>query len=172
MTEKSSVLEIFQFWKKPISISMPENPPAYSEELAVGEVREIVEEALTSRFGVVRQGNKDYINGSLRNWIGKLSVYPDKIDPNITREMFHGECDLLSEELAIALLKIDFTVDSMQAPWHSYLAVSYKGHEIIIDPTIGQFIEGHNHVFVGTVGQLRNIAVDTEEGYESIWALQ
>ncbi|HEX7041957.1 MAG TPA: hypothetical protein VF189_01795 [Patescibacteria group bacterium] len=41
--------------------------------------------------------------------------------------------------------------------YHVYLSTRFGGEEIIIDPTIGQFLLGYNHVFVGTREQLKKL---------------
>lgn len=158
-----------RFWNNPKEKQKTE--PDDTEENAVAEVKEYVETALTTTFGIVRDGREEYVKGSMRGWIGRLSISPDAVDTTVTGDELRGKCDLLSEELRIALRKIDFTVELKHARRHSYLTVFHKGHEIIIDPTIGQFIEGHNHVFVGTIHQLRDLPLSKiGERHESIWS--
>ncbi|MEK7573643.1 MAG: hypothetical protein AAB531_04430 [Patescibacteria group bacterium] len=146
-----------------------EEPQAYPEELAVGEVREVIESALI-KFGDV---NRNGLAERVKQWRGKFSVYPEKVHPDVTSRSMKNKCWDFSEELADILWEEGFPVDlaiSKKKVAHTYLPTSYKGHKIVIDPTIAQYVQRHNHVFVGTLNQLRRL-VQTEswQAFEYVW---
>lgn len=132
-------------------------------QLAIENVRAQVEHALQTRFGV-----KPVLNTS--DFQGKLSTQRLKVDPKITSEVLFGRCGTFTEELRIVLKPENLDIytcysDRRDGSGHAYLCVNSGGMEILIDPSIGQFIEGHPHVFVGTREKLRDLVVNqTGEG--------
>lgn len=144
----------------------PSESQAYPKELAISEVQDIVQGVLFTTFASEHPEDRyrHYIGRDARMyWRGKLSVYPEKTDPSVTSDTIRGNCDIVSKELGISLWEAGFDVDfgysnpEQLGFVHTYLMTTYKGYDIIIEPTIAQFIEGHNHVFVGTKDQLRHI---------------
>ena len=144
-----------------------EEPQVYPKELAVEETRGVVERAL------VRFGNGNGSTERIRRWRGKLSVYPEKVHPDVTSSSMINKCWDFSEELADNLWREGFPADlaiSRKKLAHTYVLTSYKGYEIVIDPTIAQYIQGYNHVFVGTLDQLRRLAQTRSwQAFEYIW---
>ncbi|MEK7573455.1 MAG: hypothetical protein AAB531_03440 [Patescibacteria group bacterium] len=143
-------------------------------ERAVKEARRIVEKALATNFA--NSDMRFWPVEEIRQWKEKLSVYATKVHPDVTPESMRGKCFLIAEELRSSLLDNGQEVEEIrttQKPYedgHAYLRAFYRGYEIFIDPTIAQFIERHNHVFVGTKDQLRYLALTrSREGFESIW---
>lgn len=146
-----------------------EEPQVYPKEVAVEEVREVIERALI-KFGDI---NRNGLAERVKQWRGKLSVYPEKVHPDVTSSSMTNKCWDFSEELADILWREGFPVDlaiSRKKVAHTYILTSHKGHEIAIDPTIAQYIQGHNHVFVGTLDQLRRLAqTKSQQVFEYIW---
>lgn len=50
---------------------------------------------------------------------------------------------------------------------HVYLTARIDPDEVIIEPTIGQIVLGHNHIFVGFRSDLRRLIVKTTGGPDS-----
>lgn len=50
---------------------------------------------------------------------------------------------------------------------HIYLVARIDPDEVIIEPSIGQIILGHNHIFVGFRSDLRKVIVDNTGGPNS-----
>lgn len=154
---------------------------AFSIEAAVAEVRRDVEIVLQTRFGLEHPEDKyrDYVSRQVRIWRGVLSTDPAQVNPDhyylfaafyrgdrgkTFSDCIRGECQPISRELGVCMLEAG--LDVMQGfngypetsdlhPCHEYLVAPKKGQEILIDPTIAQMIQGHDHVFVGTRDQLR-----------------
>jgi len=125
-----------------------------SEHQRIEQVRSRVEEVLQMRFA---QTSSD--PGLLRVR-GKLSTLPEVVDPDVRRALFVNRCDTFSLELADGLAQSgrmpQFATSNLTEE-HVYLLAQEGSTEVVIDPTIGQFVEGHNHVFVGTRAQLRDV---------------
>ena len=126
-----------------------------AEREAVESWQVLTETALQQEFGKT--------NESLAFIAGKLSIMPDSVHPNINKRSLLWECVDFSFELQASFSRIGVAsevqgsssnqVDAM----HVYVTPRDNPHDIIIDPTIGQIIQGYNHVFVGTRPQLRNL---------------
>lgn len=86
--------------------------------------------------------------------------------------MFCGNC---SKGCAIGICLLEAGIDVMSGfngtprnnlyPSHEYLVTQRRGHEILIDPTIAQMIEGHNNAYVGARDQLREVDAFILQGY-------
>ncbi len=82
----------------------------------------------------------------------------------------YGQCGSFAEELQGGLVKEHLLADAVfsanrDSNGHVYLTTNVKDVEILIDPTIIQFLEGHKHVFVGTRNQLHKLVTEqTGEG--------
>jgi hypothetical protein len=127
----------------------------------VSEIKEAVEEILQNKLG----------NNSLANfdkYRGKITAYPYNLDDETREEIDNFGiagffwCRAVCNDLLPELQKV-FPPETVhrvfsanpELPAHYYLIVNKNEEEVIIDPTIGQFLDGHNFVFVGTREQLR-----------------
>ncbi len=142
-------------------------------ELAVEEYREylqdIVEVALQEHFG-------RHSKGYLRRFSGKLSTYPAKVNKDVvTHSSLAHQCGRFSVELQRCLeavgLKTTISGAANVLPDHIYLVPENGPNDVIIDPTIGQAVVGHEHVFVGTRPQLRDLVLN-QTGNEKPYALR
>ena len=145
-----------------------------STKVAVEEAKQIVERVLSHRFANPYVGFWPPFR--IREWQGKLSVYPEKVHQDVTSNSMNLQCHHISEELQSSMWDEGFKdVEMIKGKGghidnHYYLKFLYNNIEIFIDPTISQYISGHNHVFVGTKDQLRYLALTPSgEGFESIW---
>lgn len=132
-----------------------------AQELSVEAVTErarLTVEAALQLFGNTSKNKK------IQTASGKLSTINEQVDNAITSDFLDGMCKPFSEELTRCLLKKGQPAEVVTSLWHPgahyYLLTRVNGYEIIIDPTIGQFVQGHNHVFVGTRNALRDLVVN------------
>src|ERR1041385_5456847 len=101
--------------------------------------------------------------GRTAKFRGKLSTVPELVAAEVDYLFLDSECVDASVELADALIRIGLHTQPSSSTYfshwnrHSYLLTEEQSVEIIIDPTIGQYIRGHNHTFVGTREQLREM---------------
>lgn len=107
----------------------------------------------------------------------RLSTDPAKVGELVNQGSLFNQCRNISEPLQDILensgvpahlavsrfilnnrVYLNNRVDEFKATSdHTYLIVDEKNEDILIDPTIGQFVLGHNHTFVGTRDSLRQI---------------
>jgi hypothetical protein len=102
-------------------------------------------------------------SASLTTLVG-LSTNPDLVDQTITPETLRGKCGTICEDLQDRLKTAGVLVDmcisgDRNTSWHRYLGTRHDGVEVIIDPSIGQFIKGHRQVFIGTRDQLKQLVL-------------
>lgn len=76
---------------------------------------------------------------------------------HINREKLAGLGFYASLELQKGLAHIGLETSLARTELQTHLKAGMSSR-VIIDPTIGQFLDGHNHVFVGTRSQLDQIA--------------
>lgn len=132
-------------------------------EVYTNFVKDKVEEVLQTTLG---QDAPPYV-ARLR---GKLSTDPERVSPEIARGSFSLMCGTFSRELKIKLSIEGVNAEVVYADNgdpldHVYLQSTNGASEVLIDPTIGQFLEGHNQVFVGGREQLRELVTkQTGEG--------
>ena len=128
-----------------------------AEEAAVLEVKNAVEGALQVAFSN---------NGSPHagTFAGKLSTDPGSVSREITPQILMGKCGIISSELQDRLeetrrMPVNMKVSDhpKATSGHKYLTTEINGVEVIIDASIGQYIRGHTHVFVGTRSQLKKL---------------
>lgn len=93
---------------------------------------------------------------------GRLSIYSEHFPDDIVADSLRGNCadfsDELQKNLAMMgiLTHIAFGVCITSAKIaHIFLITEVGGEEIIIDPTIGQFLTNHTHTFVGSREHLK-----------------
>lgn len=94
---------------------------------------------------------------------GQFSMYPDRVGEALNgRRAYHlgNQCGYISERLRTCLEDEGIESSRQRSAHlsqfdHAYLTTYVAGIEILIDPTIQQFIDGHTHVFVGTREQLK-----------------
>lgn len=135
----------------------------WSTERHVRQVKSVVEIALRRKFG------KDP-KSKVTEFAGKLSTNPRHIAPDINNDSLKDKCNSFSEELTKCLLKLGLPIENSKRDPHEFLFVRRRRFfksdvVVVIDPSIGQFIEGYNHVFVGTISQLHHLVVEqTKQG--------
>lgn len=146
------------------------NPQAIeSEEVYLTRLREDVELAL-QHFGKLEDRDVQIFADS-------LSIFPDKVGSSVSQGSLRYRCSIMSRELqrCLALLGIRTEThgSTSNTNWvaHTFLGLTETAHDIIIDPSIGQFVTGYNHVFVGTRSQLRSVVLSThpEPFFELNW---
>ena len=140
----------------------------FSTEAVVEDVRRTVETILE------RPIDEDRALGIGFYWWakelnGNHSTQPERVHPSITSNKLRGPCWFYSTHLGRELEKEGVMVSTAHSsegrketgrPFHHYLVVVKNGIEVTVDPTIGQFVLGHNHVFVGTTDQLWDMIED------------
>jgi len=151
-------------------------------------------ESLKSTIESVLRSPK-FVNDSFSSSLtDSLSTNPMRVGSNIDSNSLYGMCGTLSYELGVGLKDAGITTEQLISDdednnAHVYLATKETDQPIIIDPSIGQFIEGHNHIFVGTRQQLKDLVVNQtgefgkykithtrsrnnpEEAYRRIWGI-
>jgi hypothetical protein len=138
---------------------MLEQDTSISEETYQAYLMEGVEFALQSYFG--RQSDSWVLN----RFVGKMSTLSSEVHKDVVSWMtLSYNCGRFSAELKKCLLKLGIQTTMSSAsndkPEHVYLVPDNIPYDIIIDPTIGQFIMGYDTVFVGTRDQLKNIVIN------------
>ena len=126
---------------------------------------------------------------------GRLSIHSEQTAHDILSDSLRGNCadfsDELQKNLAMMgiLTHIAFGVCSSSAKIaHIFLITEVNREEIIIDPTIGQFLTKHTHTFIGSREQLKLLVFNAfnsgdfndlkcgsksaEELYLNIWGTQ
>lgn len=109
-------------------------------------------------------------NPRLEWYKGKLSTKPERVSPEVDRFKLSLMCGTLSRGIKDKLVQqgIDAEVccgDNVDPLDHVFLVAKEGPEEVLIDATIGQFIEGFNHVFVGSREKLRDLVLNqTGEG--------
>jgi len=127
-----------------------------SESAHVRRIREITEGVLSQQK--FRVNDFDFM----------LSTDPQKVDPALTDKILKKNCVKFSLQLQKGLhtagLQTEF-VSSAQSPSpiHWYLQ-EIGGIDTLVDPTFGQIILGHNHVFVGTRRELKELVHQKTDG--------
>lgn len=130
------------------------------ERTAIKQVQREVEQALFY-FGDTGDSWLQFIRG-------KLST--DPTTAFASRILLEDKCHKYSKELQRCLAKIhvpttlSFSGNS-NIEYHEYLTREMKSLEIIIDPTIGQFLINHNHIFVGTRETLKQMVLKRSNKY-------
>ncbi|MDE2025926.1 MAG: hypothetical protein KGJ07_05510 [Patescibacteria group bacterium] len=123
---------------------------------AVSIARSCVESILRSSFGQAPLA---------KPFRGKLSTNPTQVASTITSETLKGKCGIISGELQTALatagIPTDMCISEDRATtWHRSLRTVINGVEIILDASIGQYVEGYTHVFVGTRTELKQLILN------------
>ncbi len=140
----------------------PSPEPEMTAEKYCGHLREMVEKGLQENFASL-SSNK------LRHFAGKLSTDPAKVHGDINEGSLSFRCGEFSGELRDCLSRLGFSTNVYGSTYyedksyHAYLKPTNAPFDVIIDPTIGQYLIGFNHVFVGTRQQLRNLVLTQNE---------
>lgn len=97
---------------------------------------------------------------------GMLSTAPDRVNPEVGFGTFNGHCIASSNEINLFLRLKNFKSNVCYAktkakePYnHVYIVVDTDDGEVIVEPTLGQFLLGYNNIFVGSRDDLRNLVV-------------
>lgn len=132
-------------------------------------LRGVVEIALQEHFGKLT-------DGWLNQFADKLSTSPAKVHEGVNERSLSYQCQRFSRELRQCLALIDLDTKLQESTYrqtasdHVYLTPENAPHDVIIDPTIGQFVVGYNHVFVGTRQQLKSLVL-SQTGHKSPYRL-
>lgn len=151
-------------------------------ETVIAEVRREVEEVLQTRFAREHPEDqyRNHVSEKVRSWRDVLSTDPQSVRPEryylfsalnkgnpaqAFSDCIRGECHTIPPEIGICLLEAGIEVQhglnraspSRVATSHNYLVIPRMGFEVLVDPTIAQMVQGHDHVFVGTRKQLRKL---------------
>lgn len=104
---------------------------------------------------------------------GQMSVYPERVGPNVNAKSLQMKCQPFSWALKEALVSFGLRLQVVSSgnrsiAEHVYLVADrIDPDEVIIEPTIGQIVLGHNHIFVGSRSDLRKLIVETTGGPNS-----
>lgn len=141
--------------------------PEFSREtddtqVKIASFKDLVDVGLQEYFGR---------NSRYAEYAGLLSVHPERVAETVTSETLEHQCDDFSREFqrieSDSGLMTQLAVSDQGYDEHVYL-VPDESHglpDVIIDLTLGQYVRGHNHAFVGTRAELRDIVVhQTGEG--------
>ncbi len=133
------------------------------EFLKVSRIRNAVESILKTNFY-----EKSSLRSTQREVRSQLSTDPFAVGPIVTSDTLKGDCGSISDDLGMSLKRngthTSF-VNSSRFPdvreaIHYFLMVE---GDIAVDPTIGQYINRHNHVFVGTIADLRALVLQADK---------
>lgn len=133
-----------------------------SEELAeIERVKSEVENILQNKLGD--------IEGTVKRFKGRISTSPLRTDLKLAPKDFYGKCGDFSNDIKDNSEEVKFSKYTSANPdtsGHQYLGTDgTNGTEVIVDAAIGEFLEGHNHTFVGTRTQLKDLFLNqTGEG--------
>lgn len=130
------------------------------KEKAVNSARRLVDHALASadrsqlRAGVTDASEiieKFLTHGNLTTSGSNLNAEEGEAND------FFGQCDYLTELVESALRQIGTGSRLIKSGVHSFLAIHVDNVDVFVDPAIGEFIAGHNHIFVGTKEDLKRL---------------
>lgn len=118
--------------------------------------------------GLLTAGKKPVENllPILKNEVKKAATELRLTD--LTKEPVKGQCGYASNDISDILwfksgIKTKLTTSrNFNTYYHGYLTIPISGQEIIIDPTIGQFVQGYNEIFIGTRQELKALVLDPE----------
>lgn len=108
-------------------------------------------------------------------WLTYISTEPGKT--RLTSDELRGKCTQISSDLT-RILQEDYSLDAhlsysaTHETSHRYITVNRNGIELIVDPAIGQFIHGHEHVFVGTRAQLQQLVNNVVSGQSENFTIE
>ncbi|OGH11002.1 MAG: hypothetical protein A2857_00510 [Candidatus Levybacteria bacterium RIFCSPHIGHO2_01_FULL_36_15] len=138
-------------------------PPEAIQEATVLKVKNVVEDILGTSFD-------QNAPPEAARFQGRLSTDPGKVDKKLSWRDFYCLCDTLSGVLKPKLEEKGLGAEIINVPdkkseiiLHSYVVVQESDIEVLVDPSIGQFIRNHTHVFVGTREQLRQLILGMKD---------
>lgn len=155
--------------------STPISSPEITAEEYCEYIREITESAL-QYFGKLTDSSL-LTDSWLKEFADKLSTSPAKVHKFVNANSLSLMCGRFSQELQRCLLLVGLDTTLQGSTYqqakaeHIYLQPENTSYDMIIDPTIGQFVVGHNHVFVGTRQQLKDLLLN-QTGHENTDRLQ
>lgn len=121
------------------------------------ELNEVLEDIFKNDFYASTNNKFD------QQFKGQLSLFSNKVGNQISQENIAGKCIVFCTELlrCLSYRGISATRVSNNKPKnHEYLILDVNGENIIIDPTVVQWIPEHKHVFVGTRSELKQIILE------------
>lgn len=142
-----------------IGTTLPEFPVSKSlETAAVESAKKAVDKAVSTltrddivdvlnKGGALDSSSPSNIN-PLLGVIKKLTT--DSASGTLTEEELIFECTSISGLVHRGLVREGFPARIVNMRTHTFIGTNVKGTNLIIDPTIGQFIKGYSHIFVGT----------------------
>jgi len=116
-------------------------------------------------YAISEAHKKSSFEKTLAGFNGQLSTDPEHVSLKIDKEKISQRtlsrnCIIFSQELKRGLRKVGVDSIMLGNALHKYLQTVVGNENIIIDPTIGQFLEGYNHIFVGTREQLKQLVLE------------
>lgn len=126
------------------------------KEISIASFRDIVEVGLQEHFGR---------DGKYSEYAGKMSIHPDRVGSDVTSEALEFRCEDFSHEFRHVGKKLGLDIHLAMTDQghdeHVYLVPdeSHGLSDVVVDLTVGQYVEGHNNVFVGSREALRDIVV-------------
>lgn len=160
--------------------------PKKSEKLpTVEEIKEKVEEALTHfgnketddfnklsdldkrlykalrGFKIQHSKHEKTVEDILTYFKGQPSTIPKDAGEKINQLSLTGKSQIFSDELQRCLKELELNSTRVGSRWldHFSLRTGSSVGEVIIDPTLGEFLEGYKNVFVGTHEELRKVVL-------------
>ncbi len=139
------------------------------------EITGITEAAIRSYFGKVtvdggENGLPDYqkgINKTLEEFGQNLSTNPKLVNKeggkNIVNQVtLTGKCKDFSDELQRCLRLEGLNSVIVEGLWFTHFSLRTVGSEgeVIIEPTLGQYLTGFNNVFVGKPYELKSTVIE------------
>jgi hypothetical protein len=97
----------------------------------------------------------------------RFSTDPDQVGTNLRFSTFFTKCNTFAGNIKNLLVPQGFNATTVSKdvpePLHLYDMVKEDEMEILVDPTIGQYIRGHNYFFVGTRQELHDLVVANKD---------
>ncbi|OGE31883.1 hypothetical protein A2631_02035 [Candidatus Daviesbacteria bacterium RIFCSPHIGHO2_01_FULL_44_29] len=100
-------------------------------------------------------------NPNLRNFRGRMSIYPARVDPSLKPGHLAGRCAKIGRETALLMVPFGYhlqEVESNQPGFdHTYLRAVIDWKELLVDLTLPQYFWWMRNGFVGGRDELRQI---------------
>lgn len=142
----------------------------FKELPTIKEIKERTELAIRYHFGKepINSGqnklsdHQQWINKMLKDFGQKLSTDPKHTHKELNQLNLFGKCEIFSDELQRCLKLVGLNSTKVGSFYITHFSLRTYGNEgeVIIDPTIGQYITGHNHVYVGKRNDLKNLVIE------------
>lgn len=107
-------------------------------------------------INALNETQKKYLD-ILASFRGELSTKPEEVGKKVNQESLYEKCGIFSNELKRCLNQVGLNTKKVINSKHIHLKASESNEDIAIDPVIGEYLEGHNNIFVGTYSQLKEL---------------